>query len=142
MSNGITKLLVNTDIIIDLLYKHEPYYLQCLELIKVAEERHIKLYVSAFSLHEIISVLEQHLDPTDVGQAMRHILSIFEVYGLTQTDIKNALLLHTDRLEPALLKVTALRLKTRYIVSNRFSQRTEEFITIPRLLGELAGQEP
>lgn len=138
----ITKLLINADVITDLLYEKEPYYRHCLELIRFATDMKIKMFISAYSLSEIVKTLEATLEPEVVKQTVKNILIIFEPYSTTQTDIKNGMYAKDMAFEPSVLLSIAKRLKAEYIVSSIYPDELEtdcdiRFTTLPPLLVKL-----
>ena len=68
------KLFIDTNIVIDLLSKREPFYLEAQELFTLADEKYVTLYISALSFVNTHYILAKQLN-ADVA---RKILSKFK----------------------------------------------------------------
>jgi predicted nucleic acid-binding protein len=55
------KVFIDTNIILDLLEKRESFYKDAQELFTLADQKKVKLYVSALSIANIHYLLERHL---------------------------------------------------------------------------------
>ena len=65
------KLLIDTNIIIDLLAKREQFYEEAQELFTLADEKNLSLFISALSFANTHYILTRHLS-TDGARKSKH----------------------------------------------------------------------
>ena len=57
------KVLIDTNVILDVLYKREGFYEDSLKIWKLCETRKLDGYISALSIPNIVYILRRELDP-------------------------------------------------------------------------------
>ena len=85
------KLLIDTNIIIDLLAKREDYYREAQELFTLAEERKFSLYISSLTFVNTHYILSKYLDADKVYKALAKIKTLVEILPLDNKIIELAL---------------------------------------------------
>ncbi|NDV83267.1 PIN domain-containing protein [Bacteroides sp. 51] len=73
------KVLVDTNIVLDLLAKREDFYVEAQELFTLSDRGKIKLFVSALTLANTHYILSKHYSPNDA----RKILGKFKILAKT-----------------------------------------------------------
>lgn len=103
------KLFVDTNIIIDLLAKREPFYLEAAELFTMAINKQLEVSISVITLVNINYILRKQLDANTAITLLRKVRSIVKVFALTDEMIEKALneTLFSD-FEDAIQYITAL----------------------------------
>lgn len=85
------KLFVDTNIVIDLLSKREPFYKEAAELFSLADKRQIKISVSALTFANTAYVLLRKMEANKAKTILRKLRLIIEVLPLNDKTIAIAL---------------------------------------------------
>ncbi|MFP4025943.1 MAG: type II toxin-antitoxin system VapC family toxin [Thiohalospira sp.] len=85
------KLLVDTNIIIDLLAKREGFYEPAAQLFSLADQNKVKLYVCSLSLANAHYILNRHLPESKVREILRKLKVLVNVLSLDSKVIDLAL---------------------------------------------------
>lgn len=78
----MTKLFVDTNIILDLLAKREGFYTDAAELFSLADKKQVRLAVSALSFANTDYVLSRLSSPRTSRETLRKFKVLVEVWGL------------------------------------------------------------
>ena len=111
------KVLIDTNVILDVLYKREGFYEDSLKIWKLCETRKIDGYISALSIPNIVYILRRELDPEKTLEVINNINLVFKIYDLKSEIIMQAAVKKTKDYEDALQMVTAQKLKASFIVT-------------------------
>ena len=111
------KVLIDTNVILDVLYKREGFYEDSLKIWKLCETRKIDGYISALSIPNIVYILRRELDPEKTLEVINNINLVFKIYYLKSDIIMQAAEKKTKDYEDALQMVTAQKLKASFIVT-------------------------
>ena len=111
------KVLIDTNVILDVLYKREGFYEDSLNIWKLCETRKIDGYISALSIPNIVYILRRELDPEKTLEVINNINLVFKIYDLKSEIIMQAAEKKTKDYEDALQMVTAQKLKASFIVT-------------------------
>ena len=111
------KVLIDTNVILDVLYKREGFYEDSLKIWKLCETRKIDGYISALSIPNIVYILRRELDPEKTLEVINNINLVFKIYDLKSDIIMQAAEKKTKDYEDALQIVTAQKLKASFIVT-------------------------
>ncbi len=111
------KVLIDTNVILDVLYKREGFYEDSLKIWKLCEIRKIDGYISALSIPNIVYILRRELDPEKTLEVINNINLVFKIYDLKSEIIMQAAEKKTKDYEDALQMVTAQKLKASFIVT-------------------------
>ena len=111
------KVLIDTNVILDVLYKREGFYEDSLKIWKLCETRKLDGYISALSIPNIVYILRRELDPEKTLEVINNINLVFKIYDLKSDIIMQAAEKKTKDYEDALQIVTAQKLKASFIVT-------------------------
>ena len=118
------KVLIDTNIILDVLYKREGFYEDSLKIWKLCETRKLDGYISALSIPNIVYILKRDLDPEKTLEVINNINLVFKIYDLKSEIIMQAAEKKTKDYEDALQMVTAQKLKASFIVTRNIKDFT------------------
>ena len=118
------KVLIDTNVILDVLYKREGFYEDSLKIWKLCETRKIDGYISALSIPNIVYILIRELDPEKTLEVINNINLVFKIYDLKSEIIMQAAEKKTKDYEDALQMVTAQKLKASFIVTRNIKDFT------------------
>lgn len=118
------KVLIDTNVILDVLYKREGFYEDSLKIWKLCETRKIDGYISALSIPNIVYILRRELDPEKTLEVINNINLVFKIYDLKSDIIMQAAEKKTKDYEDALQMVTAQKLKASFIVTRNIKDFT------------------
>ena len=111
------KILVDTNIILDVLCAREGFLEESSKVWKYCEINKIKGYISALSVPNIVYILRKELTPGKTQEIIKRIFLIFKVADLKADDLKKACLIQSNDYEDALQMVCANRIKADFIVT-------------------------
>lgn len=118
------KVLIDTNVVLDVLYKREGFYEDSLKIWKLCETRKIDGYISALSIPNIVYILRRELDPEKTLEVINNINLVFKIYDLKSEIIMRAAEKKTKDYEDALQMVTAQKLKASFIVTRNIKDFT------------------
>ena len=118
------KVLIDTNVILDVLYKREGFHEDSLKIWKLCETRKIDGYISALSIPNIVYILRRELDPEKTLEVINNINLVFKIYDLKSEIIMQAAEKKTKDYEDALQMVTAQKLKASFIVTRNIKDFT------------------
>ena len=118
------KVLIDTNVILDVLYKREGFYEDSLKIWKLCETRKLDGYISALSIPNIAYILRRELDPEKTLEVINNINLVFKIYDLKSEIIMQAAEKKTKDYEDALQMVTAQKLKASFIVTRNIKDFT------------------
>jgi predicted nucleic acid-binding protein len=112
------KVLIDTNIIIDVLAKRDPFHEMSAQILRLSETGKIKALISANSVTDIVYILRKYiLDKSILTLTVQNLLSIIEVADTLKTDILRAFGLDFTDYEDALQARCAKRIKANYIIT-------------------------
>ena len=111
------KVLIDTNVILDVLYKRNGFYEDSLKIWKLCETRKIDGYISALSIPNIVYILRRELDPEKTLEVINNINLVFKIFDLKSEIIMQAAEKKTKDYEDALQMITAQKLKASFIVT-------------------------
>ena len=85
------KLFIDTNIIIDLLSRREPFYGESAELFSLADQKNIELYISSLTIANISYILLRQLNSSKVKEILRKLRLIVNILPLDDKIIGVAL---------------------------------------------------
>lgn len=134
------KILVDTNILLDVLNNREPYFEDSLNVFKMCELKQLEGYVSALSIPNIVYILRKNLKKDDVKQIIQTLSMIFNICDLKASDLINASNLNFDDYEDAIQSICAENIKADYIATRNkkdFIQSEIKAITPAELMNEM-----
>ena len=111
------KILVDTNIILDVLCARKEFVDDSSKVWKYCEVNKIKGYISALSIPNIVYILRKELTPEKTQEIIRQIFLIFKVVDLKAEDLKKAALIKSNDYEDSLQMVCANRIKADFIIT-------------------------
>ena len=111
------KVLIDTNVVLDVLCKREGFYEKSSTVIKYCEINKITGVISALTIPNIVYIMRKELDRQKTVDIIEKLQLIFTVADLRADDIKKALALDFTDYEDALQSACAARIKADYIVT-------------------------
>ena len=111
------KVMIDTNIILDVLCKRPAFYEDAARVFRLCEVREIEGVISALSIPNIVYILRKELDTEKTGQIINTLMLIFSVADLRADDLKRAVSLKFKDYEDALQSACAERMKADFIVT-------------------------
>ena len=97
------RILIDTNIILDVLLKREPFYENAANVLKATENSDIKEFVSASAITDIYYIAYKTLrDKAKVKELLKSILRIVSVAGISAEDIYRSLELDWNDFEDSI----------------------------------------
>ena len=137
------KVLIDTNIILDVLYAREPFVADSSKIFKYCELKQVDGYISALSIPNIIYVMRKELDREKVRQVLSTLSNIFSIIDLRGTDLIKAADTDIIDYEDAIQFVCASRIDADYIVTRNlkdFKDSTIPEISPSSFLAELSNE--
>lgn len=122
------KVLIDTNVILDVLYKRESFYKDSLNVWRLCETKQIEGYISTLTIPNIVYVLRKELDSEKTLEIIKTISLVFNIYELKEDILIDAAELKYDDYEDALQTITALKLKCEYIITRNIKDFKESKI--------------
>lgn len=127
------KCLIDTNVILDVLLKREPFYNDSASILTLSGQEDIILYVSASSITDIYYIAYQTLrNKEKVKQMLRKLLKIVLIAGVSGDEIRNALALPWRDFEDSVQYSVALLQEMDGIVTRNPSDYKEAEIKVWR----------
>lgn len=112
------KVLVDTNIVLDILLKRTPFAADSYKILKHAEEGSIEGYIASFAVTDLYYFIAKNLGHDKAAQAIKALLNVVKLVGITKRDIEKALGNSVIKdLEDALQVQCARKIKADYIVT-------------------------
>jgi predicted nucleic acid-binding protein len=139
------KVLVDTNVIIDILERREPFFEDSYKLIQLAMREKLETFMSAGSVTDVYYIISRNIH--DAQKAKEKIIGLGELVRLCDTrvgDINAALALPINDFEDAVIVAIARREKADYIVTRNeadFGQSPVPAISPTRFLRQYREDE-
>ena len=111
------KLLIDTNIIIDLLAKRESFYQEAQELFTLADERRLSLFISALTFANTYYILSRDLNADEARKVMIKFKTLVKILPLENKVLELALSSDFCDFEDAIQYYTALDNKLEIIIT-------------------------
>jgi predicted nucleic acid-binding protein len=112
------KVLVDTNIILDVLLKRSEFYASSYQIFKLSEQSIIDGFVSASAMTDIFYIVSKNSKTdADIYQILEDIIGVFSIAAVTPAGIIGALALHWKDFEDAVQYMTAKEHGFDYIVT-------------------------
>ena len=111
------KVLINTNVILDVLCDRAEFVDASLKVWKLCEVGQLEGYISALSIPNIVYILRKELTPEKTQQLIQQITMIFTVVDLRSSDISSAAQMYTSDYEDAIQMCQAARIKADHIIT-------------------------
>jgi predicted nucleic acid-binding protein len=94
------KILIDTNIVLDVMLKREPFYRLSLEVLSLAKRDDVEEYVSASAITDIYYLAYRQIrDKGSVKKLMKELLTVVSVASVSGQEIENALSLEWNDFE-------------------------------------------
>ena len=123
------KVLIDTNIILDVLCKRPAFYEDSAKIFKLCEVKKISGVISALSIPNIMYILRKELDADKTREILDSLMLIFSVPDLKADDLKKAADMRFRDYEDAIQSACATRIKANYIVTRNIKDFSESKVT-------------
>ena len=123
------KVLIDTNIILDVLCKRPAFYEDSAKIFKLCEVKKISGVISALSIPNIMYILRKELDADKTREILDSLMLIFSVADLKADDLKTAADMRFKDYEDAIQSACATRIKANYIVTRNIKDFSESKVT-------------
>ena len=123
------KVLIDTNIILDVLCKRPDFYEDSAKIFKLCEVKKISGVISALSISNIMYILRKELDADKTREILDSLMLIFSVADLKADDLKKAADMRFKDYEDAIQSACATRIKANYIVTRNIKDFSESKVT-------------
>ncbi|MDR1452855.1 MAG: PIN domain-containing protein [Candidatus Margulisbacteria bacterium] len=110
-------ILLDTNIILDVLLKRSPFYIEALKIFELAETGKINGFISATTFTDIYYLVRKAVGNKNVQKILHQLTTIFTILAVAEPEILNALNLQWKDFEDAVQYATALGAQMDGIVS-------------------------
>ena len=111
------KLLIDTNIVIDLLAKRECFFQEAQELFTLADEKHLSLFISALTFANTYYILTRELNANEARKVMIKFMTLAKILPLENKVLELALSSDFSDLEDAIQYYTTLDNKVTIIIT-------------------------
>jgi predicted nucleic acid-binding protein len=111
------RVLFDLNVILDVLIRREPYFVDAARLWSLAESSQIEGFVAAHSFTTLFYLYRRQSDPARAYQAIRKLLQVFDVAGIDRQIIETACDLAWRDFEDAVQATAASRSNCDYLVT-------------------------
>ena len=118
------KVLIDTNIILDVLCKRPDFYKDSAKVFKLCEVKRISGVISALSIPNIMYILRKELDSEKTKEILDNLSLIFSIADLKADDLKKAAAMEFKDFEDALQSACAARIKANYIITRNIRDFT------------------
>ena len=123
------KVLIDTNIILDVLCKRPAFYEDSAKIFKLCEVKKISGVISALSIPNIMYILRKELDADKTREILDSLMLIFSVADLKADDLKKAADMRFKDYEDVIQSACATRIKANYIVTRNIKDFSESKVT-------------
>lgn len=115
---NMSKLIfVDSDVILDVLEKREPFYSYSAQILTLGDEKKIKLVTTSLVFSNVYYLLRKHLGIDKAKESLRKLRVIVDVISVNAKEVDLALNSEMSDFEDALQYFTALNSKIGFIIT-------------------------
>ena len=123
------KIVIDTNVILDILQRREPFVHSSVKILRLVEARQIKGYITANSVTDIYYVLRRSVkDKNEVYNSIGTLLQLVDIIAVTARDITEALCPGVKDFEDELISVCAQRIKADFIITRNPKDFSEQCV--------------
>ncbi len=123
------KLLIDTNILLDVLQNRKPYVFNSSIIWKLCETDSADGYVSVLTFANLVYIMRREMTPEKIGEVLRSLSLIFEFTEVSPSDLMCAAQLNWIDFEDAVQSITAERIHADYIITRNLKDFTKSRIT-------------
>ena len=128
---GNMKLLIDTNVVLDVLLRREPFFRTAAEVLNLTQRDEVREYVSASAITDIYYIANKQMKDRDaVRDLLKRLLMIVSVAAVSEREIQNALNLAWGDFEDSVQYSVALLNEMDGIVTRNPSDYQEANIRI------------
>ncbi len=110
-------LMIDANIILDVLQKREPFYLDSSKVLKMCETNMAEGHLSTLTFTNLVYIMRRELNSEKIEQVLKTLSLICCFDDLTLSDIINAASIQWDDFEDAVQATIAKRINADYIIT-------------------------
>ena len=111
-------VLIDTNIVLDILLKRDPYYENAAQITVLSEKQLINSYISASAVTDIYYIAKKELKDKDIAlDLLTNILKVIRIAAITEAGIHEALELKWDDFEDSVQYIAGLSIEAEYIIT-------------------------
>jgi len=112
------KVLIDTNIILDVLLKRAPFATDSYTVLKYCEQSVVEGYIASFAVTDIYYFISKNLGTEKARQGIEALLSIVKLVGISKKDVEDALRNPAiNDLEDALQLQCAKKIKAEWLIT-------------------------
>ena len=123
-------VFVDSDVILDVLEKREPFYLYSAQILSMGDEKKLKLVTTSLVFANVYYLLRKHLGIEKAKESLRKLRVIVDVVSVNTKEIDLALNSEFSDFEDALQYFTALDNKIDLIITRNIRDYKSPIITV------------
>ena len=124
------KVLIDTNIILDVLCKRPKFYEDSAKIFKMCEVKEITGVISALSVPNIIYIMRKELDEEKTREILDTLFLIFTVADLKADDLKRASEMKFKDYEDAVQSACAFRVNADYIITRNIKDFEQSRVSV------------
>jgi predicted nucleic acid-binding protein len=122
------KIFLDTNVILDVLVKREPFYIDSAKILTLVNEKIIPGYISAITINNIYYILSKLKNKDLARSFIKEILESFEIVPLTKIILQRANTINIDDFEDAIQYFSALEYECDFLVTRNYKDYPEDKI--------------
>ncbi len=111
------RLMIDANIILDVLQKREPFYLDSSKVLKMCETNMAEGHLSTLTFTNLVYIMRRELNSEKIEQVLKTLSLICCFDDLALSDIINAASIQWDDFEDAVQATIAKRINADYIIT-------------------------
>ena len=123
-------VLIDTNVVLDVLLKREPFFEHSQLVLLAAEKRHIVGYVSASAITDIFYISQKDLGKKAAKESLKILLQTFKPATVTGSHIHQALDLDWDDFEDSVQYTVGKNFPVDYIITRNIDDYTSSYIPV------------
>lgn len=123
------KVLIDTNIILDVLCRRPEFYEDSVKVFKLCEVKKILGVLSALSIPNIVYIMRKELNTEKIQEIIDYLSLIFTIADLKSDDLKKAARMNFKDYEDAIQSACATRIKADYIITRNIRDFTGSKVT-------------
>ena len=129
------KVLIDTNIIIDFLYKRQPFYTQSKQIIQMVESKIIEGCITTSILMDLHYIIWHRLgSKKDANSACQAMMNIFNILDVNSNDIDEALKTNPTDFEDKVVEKCSIRNNCDFIVTRNIKHFDSKIALEPQEL--------
>jgi predicted nucleic acid-binding protein len=112
------KVLIDTNILLDIILAREPFVKDSAEILRWSEQGKIEGFITTNSIVDTIYIIKKYINDKNLREnSVRTIVTILEIVSVNKKDLLKAFDMGFSDYEDALVAQCALKIKADYIIT-------------------------